>query len=128
MDSFDDIFAADTPGLHLDTFSEELTIKPMDLELKELHNTSGLLQTPPSQVYISPAALPPPIPPTALALAPTPATATPEMAGNFSCTDICQLTDAEIAARKAKAEKKKEAKEAKREKMQSSFVSSLAIE
>ena len=33
MDSFEDIFSADSPGLHLDTFFEELTTEPMDLEL-----------------------------------------------------------------------------------------------
>ena len=31
MDSFGDIFAADSPGLHLDTFFEYLTTEPMDL-------------------------------------------------------------------------------------------------
>ena len=47
MDSFEDIFAADSPGLHLDTFFEELTTDPMDLELEELNDLSELLQTPP---------------------------------------------------------------------------------
>ena len=80
MDSFEDIFAADSPHLHLDTFFEELTTEPMDLELEELNNLSGLLQTPPSQVFVSSAALPPPPPPPALALPLTPATATPKKA------------------------------------------------
>ena len=62
MDSFEDIFAADSPGLHLDTFFEELTTEPMDLELEELIDLSGLLETPQSQAYISLAALPPPHP------------------------------------------------------------------
>ena len=59
MDSFGDIFAADSPGVHLNTFFEDLTTEPMDLELEELNDLSGLLQTPPSQVYVSSAALPP---------------------------------------------------------------------
>ena len=50
MDSFEDIFTADSLGLHLNTFFKELTTEPMDLKLEELHNLSGLLQTPPSQV------------------------------------------------------------------------------
>ena len=65
MDCFGDILAIDSPSLHLDTFFEDLTMEPMDLELEELND---LLQTPPSQVFVSSAALPPPTPPTALAL------------------------------------------------------------
>ena len=59
LDSFEDILAIDSPGLHLDMFFWDLPTEPMDLELEECND---LLQTPPSQVFVSSVANPPPLP------------------------------------------------------------------
>ena len=50
LDSFGDILAIDSPGLHLNTFFWDLPTEPMDLELEEC---TDLLQNPPSQVLDS---------------------------------------------------------------------------
>ena len=45
FDSFEDILAIDSPGLHFDSFFWDLPTDPMKLKLKECN---VLLQTPPS--------------------------------------------------------------------------------
>ena len=60
FDAFEDILAIDSPGLHFNSFFWDLPTDPMELKLEERNE---LLQTPPSQGFNSPTALPPPFPP-----------------------------------------------------------------